>query len=111
MAPIKPIPLRALNEYCFCPRLYYIMYVDGEFESNNDVDKGTEAHEKAEQRSDRISFSEIMPEYELPPKNLFFYSEDLMLVGVLDAIKQKDGEWIPFEAKNSAAPSDKQPQQ
>ena len=43
----KPISLRALNEYCFCPRLYYLMYIDGEFETNNDVEKGTEAHEKA----------------------------------------------------------------
>ena len=45
----QPIPLRALNEYCFCPRLYYIMYVDKEFEVNNDVEIGTELHNKAEQ--------------------------------------------------------------
>ena len=74
------------------------MYIDGEFETNNDVEKGTEAHEKAAQRSDRIDVMEDIPEFESPPRNLIFYSEELMLSGALDAIKQRNGEWIPFEA-------------
>ncbi|MDY4066758.1 CRISPR-associated endonuclease Cas1 [Bullifex sp.] len=47
----------------------------------------------------------------MPPKNLVFYSEELLLCGELDAIKQRDGEWIPFEARKSSAPSRTQPQQ
>ena len=86
------------------------MYIDGEFETNNDVEKGTEAHEKAAQRSDRIDVMEDIPEFESPPRNLIFYSEELMLSGALDAIKQRNGEWIPFEAKKSSAPDSQRPQ-
>ena len=86
------------------------MYIDGEFETNNDVAKGTEAHEKAARRSDRIDVIEDIPGFEPPPRNLIFHSEGLMLSGTLDAIKQRDGEWIPFEAKKSSAPDSQRPQ-
>lgn len=110
----EPIPLRALNEYAYCPRLFHFMYVEGIFLSNPDVDEGKAAHEKAEKRSDRIrkkgskvaiAASELPDEADWPsvPKNLKF-GDGATLVGVLDALEMEDGKLVPVEAKKSAAP-------
>lgn len=111
-----PIPLRAINEYAYCPRLFHFMYVEGIFVSNADVDEGSEAHERAAVRSDRIrrkSKEEIVPHqstgddtesiWPVVPKNLKF-GNGKNLVGVLDAIEIAQGKLIPVEAKKSASP-------
>jgi CRISPR-associated protein Cas1 len=110
----EPIPLRALNEYTFCPRLFHFMYVEGIFVSNADVEEGARAHAKAERRSDRIRKKGRVdgdddpptiqePDWPIIPKNLKF-GNGTTLVGVLDALELADGKLIPVEAKKSAAP-------
>lgn len=110
----EPIPLRALNEYTYCPRLFHFMYVEGIFLSNADVEEGARAHTAAEKRSDRIrkkhrtdssADAPALEEFDWPsvPKNLKF-GNGLTLVGVLDALELADGKLIPVEAKKNAAP-------
>ncbi|MBX3721359.1 MAG: CRISPR-associated endonuclease Cas1 [Turneriella sp.] len=110
----EPIPLRALNEYAYCPRLFHFMYVEGIFTGNPDVEEGALAHEKAEKRSDRIrkkntktggetAGTSTEPDWPTVPKNLKF-GDGATLVGVLDALEVEDGKLIPVEAKKSAAP-------
>jgi CRISPR-associated protein Cas1 len=42
----ETIPVRMLNEYVYCPRLFYIEHVDGEFHENVYTLEGTETHRR-----------------------------------------------------------------
>ncbi len=44
----EPIPARMLNEFVYCPRLFYYEYVDGVFVENADTERGSAIHEKVD---------------------------------------------------------------
>lgn len=46
-----PIPARMLNEYVYCPRLAYMMWVQGEFAHNADTVEGAIRHKRVDQAS------------------------------------------------------------
>ena len=56
------IPVRILNEYVYCPRLAYLMWVQGEFAHNADTVEGRIRHK----RVDREKGS--MPATAAPPR-------------------------------------------
>jgi hypothetical protein len=39
-----PVPVRILNEYAYCPRLGYLMWVEGEFADSADTVEGRIHH-------------------------------------------------------------------
>ena len=45
-APTDPIPLRALNQVTYCPRLYYLEYVEGLMRNNEHVEDGLFQHRR-----------------------------------------------------------------
>jgi len=45
-----PIPSRMLNEYVYCPRLFYYEFVDGVFRHNADTRKGEAAHTRVDRK-------------------------------------------------------------
>src|SRR5207253_2335919 len=91
------IPVRALNQVTYCPRLYYLQYVDAVMVNNEHVEGGLFDHrrvtdpdltnrtrkEGAAQRSRSVQLS----------------SERLGLTGVLDVLEEKDGAAYPVETK------------
>ena len=49
------IPARMLNEWVYCPRLFYLMHVEGLMEANADVWQGRFRHAKRDRPTDRAS--------------------------------------------------------
>jgi CRISPR-associated protein Cas1 len=45
----EQIPARMLNEYTYCPRLFYLEYVQQEFEHNADTLDGRFVHRRVDQ--------------------------------------------------------------
>lgn len=50
------LPVRMLNEFVYCPRLFHLMHVDGRWEENEFTLEGTEAH----RRVDRVE--QLLPD-------------------------------------------------
>lgn len=48
---IPPIPVRMLNEFVYCPRLGYQMWVQGEFVHSADTIDGSIQHRRVDQAS------------------------------------------------------------
>lgn len=46
--PADPIPVRMLNEFVYCQRLFYYEYVDGVFVESADTARGSAIHEKVD---------------------------------------------------------------
>lgn len=56
VAPGRPlelpdlVPARMLNEFVYCPRLFFYEWVDGVFRHNADTVEGAQKHEKGDQK-------------------------------------------------------------
>jgi CRISPR-associated protein Cas1 len=99
-----PIPVRALNQVTYCPRLYYLQYVDCVMPTNEHVEGGLFDHRrvddadlKSKTRNDRGTATS---------RGIVLSSELLGIAGVLDVIEEKGGDQYPVETKHGSAPHD-----
>lgn len=99
-----PIPVRALNQVTYCPRLYYLQYVDCVMPTNQHVEAGLFDHRRVDSadlknktRTDRGTATS---------RGIALSSETLGISGVLDVIEEKNGEQYPVETKHGSAPHD-----
>jgi CRISPR-associated protein Cas1 len=97
------IPVRALNQVSYCPRLYYLEYVDSVMPTNEYVEDGLFQHRrvndpKLENRTRKDGDTLIT-------RSVSISSERLGISGKLDLLEEKGGEGRPIEYKRSAAPT------
>lgn len=109
------IPIRMLNEYVYCPRLFYLEYVQGLFIDNSDTIYGSFQHERSSRYGRKIRHKvekedteENEDQIPLFTKNLSLTSEKLGITGKLDAIEEENNHYAPVELKNSAGTESKQ---
>jgi CRISPR-associated protein Cas1 len=98
------IPVRALNQVSYCPRLYYLQYVDAVMVHNEHTEHGLFEHR-------RVTDPELAGKTRkdgdtLHTRSVALSSERLGITGVLDVIEARDGVSCPVEYKRSAAPRD-----
>src|SRR3954463_560696 len=99
-----PIPLRALNQVSYCPRLYYLQYVDAVMPHNEHVEGGLHDHRRVD---DQELANRTRKEGDADKsRGVHLSSEALGLCGVLDVIEEKNGESFPVETKHGSAPRD-----
>src|SRR5438445_11160410 len=100
-ATTDPIPVRALNQLTYCPRLYYLQYVDAVMPTNEHVEGGLFDHRRVDDpnlanrtRADGDAHK---------TRGVALSSAALGLAGVLDQIEEKAGEQVPVETKHGSA--------
>src|SRR5262245_54658003 len=98
------IPVRALNQVSYCPRLYYLPYVDAVMPHNEHVEGGLFDHRRVDD-PDLAGRTHKEGEAERS-RSVHLASEILGLSGVLDVIEERDGETYPVETKHGSAPRD-----
>ncbi|MDY3558637.1 CRISPR-associated endonuclease Cas1 [Gemmata sp. JC673] len=98
------IPVRALNQVTYCPRLYYLQYVDCVMPTNEHVEGGLHDHRRVDApdlknktRTDRGTTTS---------RGVALSSERLGVTGVLDVLEEKGGARYPVETKHGSAPHD-----
>jgi CRISPR-associated protein Cas1 len=100
----EPITLRALNQVTYCPRLYYLQFVDCVMPTNEHVEGGLHDHRRVD---DPALANRMRSEGGTQKtRGVALSSETLGLTGVLDLIEESDGERIPVEIKHGSAPRD-----
>lgn len=102
-------PLRGLNEFVYCPRLFHLMYVQGLFEESIDTLEGRLAHKKRLLKSKATSSHDKGTEKIVPwrsdmVRELVLSSESLRISGKFDAIVSEQGDVVPVEFKHGPAP-------
>jgi CRISPR-associated exonuclease Cas4 len=90
---LDPIPLSALNQYGYCPRRCWLIYVTGEFLSNPYTVEGEIIHERAHHGED-IKRGDL-----IQLRHVQVYSHRLGLIGYADVIEKKADELYPVEHK------------
>jgi len=87
------IPVSALNQFDYCPRRCWLMYVAGEFLPNPYTVEGDLLHERAHQGAD------TRRDDLLQLRHVQIYSHCLGLIGYADVVEEKAGELYPVEHK------------
>jgi CRISPR-associated protein Cas1 len=98
------IPLRALNQVTYCPRLYYLQYVDAVMPVNEHVEGGLFDHRRVDEPE--LANKTRKEGDALRSRGVHLTSEALGLSGILDVIEERDGASYPVETKHGAAPRD-----
>lgn len=97
------IPLRALNQVTYCPRLYYLEYVESVMPINEHVEDGIFQHRRVDdpdlQHRSRKEGSVIHT------RSVQVSSPRLGLTGKLDLLEEKNDQAYPVEYKRGPGPS------
>ena len=97
------IGLRNLHNFIYCPRLFYLQWVENLFEENADTIEGSHVHRQV----DKPSRVENIEELELPEgtkiRSLKLESQSLQMLGVVDLVEGgEDGTTVIDYKKGSA---------
>jgi len=107
LAAQPPMPVRRLHNYLYCPRLFYLQWVENLFEENADTAAGSATHRQTDQPSRfdeerATALREGLPEGSRI-RSLRLESAELNLVGVVDVIEgEADGACIVDYKKGAA---------
>jgi CRISP-associated protein Cas1 len=98
------IPLRALNQVTYCPRLYYLEYVESVMPINEYVEDGLFQHRRV---NDPALANRARREGDVVrTRSVSLSSERLGITGKLDLLEEQADVACPIETKRSAAPKD-----
>jgi CRISPR-associated exonuclease Cas4 len=87
------LPLSFLNQFVYCPRRFWLMYVQNEMEINAPVLEGTLRHQHAHQSGVQYD------EHGRTIRNVQVWSDRLKIKGFADFIEERDQILVPLEHK------------
>jgi CRISPR-associated exonuclease Cas4 len=88
------LPLSMLNQYVYCPRRFWLMYVEGEMLINAAVLEGTLQHRRVHQPGHAEEGGEETY------RRLYLWSDRLQVVGFADLVEDRAGALVPVEYKH-----------
>src|SRR5258707_2540979 len=91
------IPVRALNQVTYCPRLYYLEYVEAVMPVNEHVEDGLFLHRRVDDPA--LRNRPRKEEGAVHTRSVQLSSETLCLTGKLDLLEEKHGNVYPVEYK------------
>lgn len=98
------IPARALNQVTFCPRLYYLQYVDAVVPVNEHIEGGLFDHRRV---NDPDLAHRTRKEGDTQQtRSVTLSSPRLGIIAVLDLAEERGGITYPVETKHGSAPHD-----
>src|SRR6266851_9377185 len=94
------LPARMLNEFVYCPRLFFYEWVEGVFAHSADTIEGALRHEKLETRSDPLPPPD--QQAQIHSRSVTLSSEAHRLIAKIDLVEGEGGAAIPVDYKKGA---------
>lgn len=89
----ETVPLSYLNQFVYCPRRFWLMFVYSEMEVNAAVLDGSYQHQNAHTPgSEWYADGRIF-------RSVYVWSESLRVAGIADFVQEQDGQVVPLEHK------------
>ncbi len=102
---IEQLPARMLNEYAYCPRLYYLEHVQQEWAHSTDTLEGRFVHRRVDQEAGPVPAPDKLSEQvKLHSRSVLIGSDMLGAVARIDLIESDEGKVIPVDYKRGAPP-------
>src|SRR5487761_44750 len=95
------LPARMLNEFVYCPRLFYYEWVEGVFQGNADTAAGQAAHRRIDGEAGELAPAAALEASDFKTRSVQLSSERLGLIAKLDLIEVEGekGQVTPVDYK------------
>lgn len=101
------LPARMVNEFVYCPRLFYLEWVEGRFTDNDDTRLGQRVHRRVDEAA---GAAPLPDEGELRrARSMMLSSERLGIVAKLDVVEGENGAVMPVDFKKGSPQADGEP--
>lgn len=94
------LPARMLNEFVYCPRLFFYEWVEGIFAHSADTVEGALRHEKLETKSDPMPAPEQAAT--IHSRSVTLSSQTHLLIAKMDLIEGEGGTVVPVDYKKGS---------
>jgi len=99
------IPARMLNEFAYCPRLFYLEYVQQEWDHSSDTLEGKFVHRRVDDQSGSVPNADDLDEGQrIHARSVDVGSEVLGAVAKIDLLEAEDGVVTPVDYKRGSPP-------
>ena len=88
-----------LNEFVYCPRLFFYEWVDGVFRHNSDTVEGAQKHEKGDEKEDDLPAADALEGERVKARGVMLASDTLGLVAKMDLVEAAEGAVTPVDYK------------
>lgn len=94
------LPARMVNEYVYCPRLFFYEWVEGVFAHNADTREGAWRHERVDARDDALPAADVLdPDDPVRARSVSLTSDEHGLTAKIDLVEGEDGVVSPIDYK------------
>jgi CRISPR-associated protein Cas1 len=89
-----------VNEFVYCPRLFYIEWVQGEFRHSVDTVEGAAVHRRVDRESGAFEVAEaVQPDEEWQARSVLLSAPRLGLIARVDIVEGRGGKVRPVDYK------------
>ena len=92
------LPARMVNEFVYCPRLFFYEWVEGIFRESSDTVEGSVQHQRVDKEGGELPPADDMPD-DLKTQAVTLSSERLRVVAKMDVVQVEDGHARPIDYK------------
>jgi CRISPR-associated protein Cas1 len=107
------VPARMLNEFAYCPRLFYLEWVEGLWEESADTAEGQLAHARSDRGGGRLPVADAADdggdEWAGRARSVTLDAPSLGLIAKIDLLEGDHGEVIPVDFKKGRPRADGTP--
>lgn len=97
------LPARMINEFSYCPRLFYLEYVDGLFVHNADTIEGASRHARVDAKTDELPPSDSIPaDQKIHARSVTLSSDRHGIIAKLDLVEVTGNIATPVDYKRGA---------
>ena len=98
------LPARMLNEFVYCPRLFYLEWVSCEFEESADTLDGSLKHRRVDQEKGTMPSADEATQEKFHAQSILLSGEKCGLIAKIDVIEGTGSKATPVEYKRGKKP-------
>ncbi len=99
----RHLPARMLNEFAYCPRLFYLEYVDGLFAHNRYTIEGAARHKSVDKKTDSLpSGEDVVEQKNIHARRVTLHSDHHGVLAKLDLVEVRGNVATPVDYKRGS---------
>jgi CRISPR-associated protein Cas1 len=94
------LPARMVNEFVYCPRLFFFEWVEGLFRESADTMEGKFLHKRVDQEGSSLPAAEELPEEKIHSRSVTLSSDRHRVIARIDLVEAEGGMVTPVDYKH-----------
>ncbi len=94
------LPARMVNEFVYCPRLFFYEWVEGVFRESSDTEEGSAQHKRVDRAGKGMPAADELGEERIHSRSVTLSSEQHRVIAKMDLIEMDHGVATPVDYKH-----------